>query len=62
MIGAGAHPLYKWLAGELGEGAVPKWNFHKYLFARDGAIAGTFGSRTEPSAPELAQAVDEALA
>ena len=62
VIGAEAHPLYKWIASELGEGAAPKWNFHKYLFNRDGAIAGTFGSRTEPGAPDLGKAIDEALA
>jgi len=61
VIGAEAHPLYKWIASELGEGAAPKWNFHKYLFNRDGTIAGTFGSRTEPNAPDLGQAIDEAL-
>lgn len=61
VIGGEAHPLYKWVAGQLGEGAAPKWNFHKYLFARDGSLAGTFGSRTEPSAAEIVQAIDEAL-
>ena len=61
VIGAEAHPLYKWVAGELGEDAAPKWNFHKYLFGRDGTIAGTFGSRTVPDAPELTAAVDQAL-
>ena len=61
VIGPGAHPLYKWLASELGEDAAPKWNFHKYLFGKDGTIAGTFGSRTPPDAPELASAIDEAL-
>ncbi len=61
VIGGEAHPLYKWIAGELGEGAAPKWNFHKYLIAKDGTIAGTFGSRTEPMAPELIAAVDAAL-
>ena len=61
VIGAEAHPLYTWIASELGEGAAPKWNFHKYLFNRDGTIAGTFGSRTEPNAPDLGQAIDEAL-
>ena len=48
VIGGEAHPLYKWLVQELGEDAAPKWNFHKYLFNRDGTIAGTFGSRTPP--------------
>jgi glutathione peroxidase len=61
VIGAEAHPLYKWVEKELGEGAAPKWNFHKYLFNRDGTIAGTFGSRTEPGAAELGAAIDAAL-
>ena len=61
VIGAEAHPFYKWIEGELGEDAAPKWNFHKYLIGRDGTIAGTFGSRTAPDAPELKAAIDEAL-
>jgi glutathione peroxidase len=61
VIGGEAHPLYKWIAGELGEGAAPKWNFHKYLIGKDGSIAGTFGSRTEPMAPEIVEAIDAAL-
>jgi glutathione peroxidase len=62
VIGVEAHPLYKWVASELGDAAAPKWNFHKYLFGRDGAIAGTFGSRTEPNAADLAAAIKDALA
>jgi len=62
VIGANAHPLYKWVESELGDAAVPKWNFHKYLFNRDGAVAGTFGSRTPPNAAELNAAIGEALA
>jgi glutathione peroxidase len=61
VIGAEAHPFYKWIAGELGEDAAPKWNFQKYLIGRDGKIAGTFGSRTAPDAPELKAAIDAAL-
>jgi glutathione peroxidase len=61
VIGAGAHALYKWVAGELGEDAAPKWNFHKYLFNKDGTIAGTFGSRTEPGDAAMNAAIDEAL-
>ncbi len=62
VIGPDAHPLYKWVATELGEDAAPKWNFHKYLFGRDGMIAGTFGSRTAPDAAELTAAIDAVLA
>ncbi len=61
VVGAAAHPLYQWIAKELGEAAVPRWNFHKYLIAKDGSIAGTFGSRTEPEAADLKQAIDAAL-
>jgi glutathione peroxidase len=62
VIGPDAHPLYKWIAGELGEGAAPKWNFHKYLINKDGTLAGTFGSRTEPGDAEMNKEIDAALA
>ena len=62
VIGPEAHPLYKWVAEELGEDAAPKWNFHKYVFGRDGFIVSTFGSRTPADAPELTAAIDAALA
>jgi len=61
VIGPQAHPLYKWVADELGDAAAPKWNFHKYLFNKDGTIAGTFGSRTEPNDAAMNAAIDEAL-
>jgi len=61
VIGGEAHPLYKWIVGELGEDAAPKWNFHKYLFNKDGTIAATFGSRTEPGGATMNAAIDEAL-
>ncbi|HEY0105735.1 MAG TPA: glutathione peroxidase [Rhizomicrobium sp.] len=62
VIGADAHPLYKWLAGELGEDAAPKWNFHKYLINKDGTIAGVFGPRTTPDDPAMNAEIDAALA
>jgi glutathione peroxidase len=61
VIGGGAHPLYKWVVDELGEAATPKWNFHKYLFNKDGTIAGTFGSRTTPDDVAMNEAIDAAL-
>jgi glutathione peroxidase len=61
VIGPEAHPFYKWIAGALGEDAAPKWNFHKYLIGRDGEIAGTFGSRTEPNDAAMNSEIDAAL-
>ena len=61
VIGAGAHPLYRWIAAELGEGAAPKWNFHKYLIGPDGALAGAWPSKVAPKSPEIAKAIAEAL-
>lgn len=61
VIGGEAHPLYRWVATELGEDAAPKWNFHKYLFGKNGSIAGTFGSRTEPNDAAMNKAIDDAL-
>ena len=61
VVGGDAHPLYKWVTDELGEAAMPRWNFHKYLFNKDGSIAGTFGSRTPPDDPAMNEAIDAAL-
>lgn len=61
VIGPKAHPLYQWVTKELGEAAAPKWNFHKYLIGKDGKLLATFGSRTDPEAPELKQAIEAAI-
>ncbi|MCC6919084.1 MAG: redoxin domain-containing protein [Alphaproteobacteria bacterium] len=62
VIGGNAHPLYKWIGAQTGEAGQPKWNFHKYLIGKDGSLKAVFGSRTEPEAPEIKQAVEAALA
>jgi glutathione peroxidase len=62
VIGSEAHPFYKWAVTELGEDAAPKWNFHKYLVGRDGALAGVFPSRVEPGAIDTLAAIEAALA
>ena len=62
VIGGGAHPLYRWIAAELGEGAAPKWNFHKYLIGPKGDLAGAWPSKVAPNSPEIAKAIADALA
>lgn len=62
--GPGRHPLYAWLTGEAAgpeaAGDV-KWNFTKFLVGRDGRVAARFAPQTEPEAPELVAALEEAL-
>lgn len=62
VIGASAHPLYRWIASELGEGAAPKWNFHKYLIGRDGELLEAWPSRVGPTSKDVTGAVEKALA
>ena len=59
--GEDAHPFYQWAKAELGEAAEPKWNFHKLLIGKDGRLVGNFGSRTEPTDPDIKSAIDAAL-
>jgi glutathione peroxidase len=62
VVGAAAHPFYRWAQAQLGESAVPGWNFHKILVGRDGRLIAAFGSRTEPTSEELRAAITQALA
>lgn len=61
VIGGNAHPLYRWIAEQLGEDAAPKWNFHKYLIGRDGELAGAWPSRVDPMSRDIVAAVEAAL-
>lgn len=57
----GRHPFYAWAESELGEAAVPVWNFHKILIDPKGEAVAAFGPRTEPESPEIIEAVGAAL-
>jgi glutathione peroxidase len=59
--GANAHPFYRWAAGELGGIARPRWNFHKYLVAPDGRLAGWFSTLTPPTSRRVARAIERLL-
>jgi glutathione peroxidase len=61
VTGPEANPLFRWIAAELGEGGTPRWNFHKYLIGPDGALVGAWPSRVAPRAPEITDAIAEAL-
>lgn len=61
VVGAKAHPFYKW-AADARPRDVPRWNFHKYLIGRDGAIADVFPSAVEPADTRVKTAIARALA
>jgi len=52
-------PVYAFLTRQHGE---PRWNFHKYLVGKDGAVAAAFSSKVTPESAELRTAIDQALA
>jgi len=58
--GGSAAPLFVFLAAQAG--GAPRWNFHKYLVARDGRTVRRFGTMVEPGAREVVQAIETALA
>ncbi len=60
--GSGAAPVYIWAGKQAGALGSPKWNFHKYLFARDGSFIDWFATTTEPTSDKITSAVDRALA
>lgn len=62
VIGGDAHPLYRWIAELLGEDQAPRWNFHKYLVAPDGTLAGAWPSAVEPLSPDVVGTVEQTLA
>ncbi|HEV7440020.1 MAG TPA: glutathione peroxidase [Methylobacterium sp.] len=51
-----AHPFYQWAAAEK-PGETPRWNFHKYLVARDGTLAAAFATQVEPTDPRVISAI-----
>jgi glutathione peroxidase len=53
------NPLYAELARATG--AAPRWNFHKYLVARDGRRVQSFDTRVAPEDPKLAAAIEALL-
>jgi glutathione peroxidase len=60
--GKGADPVYIWTGQKAGVLGTPKWNFHKYLFGRDGAFIDWFSTPTEPMSDKIQVAIAKAIA
>ncbi len=58
--GAAANPLFAELARRTGQ--WPRWNFHKYLVARDGVAVSSFASEVDPLDKSFIAAAEKWLA
>lgn len=56
-----AHLFYKWAGKEVGLLSKPKWNFHKYLFSKDGKLVDSFSSITSPMSKKIISAIGKLL-
>ena len=59
--GPTAHPFYIWARENHGKSAIPKWNFHKIIINKDGKIAETFTSITNPSSNKFIKALEKLI-
>ncbi len=61
VIGTNSHPFYKWARKNYGIGAIPKWNFHKIIIGKNGKIAETFSSITNPSSKRFINLIENQI-
>jgi glutathione peroxidase len=59
--GDDAAPFYRMLAADP-NGAVPGWNFHKFLIGRDGRLVANYGSRVKPDDAAMIERIEALLA
>ena len=59
--GADAHPFYIWARENHGKSAIPKWNFHKIIIDKDGKVAETFSSMTNPSSKKFIRSLEKLI-
>ena len=59
--GESAHPFFRFAQERFGLSGSPKWNFHKYLIARDGRLVDYFHFHVAPDSPRLVKAIETLL-
>ena len=59
--GENAHELFKWAKDNYGKAAIPKWNFHKIIIGKDGKVAETFTSITNPSSKKFINFIENQI-
>ncbi len=62
--GEDINPLYRYLTDKSDNpatGGEIRWNFTKFLVARDGTVLSRFEPKVTPDSPEVAEAIEKAL-
>lgn len=59
VLGAGAHPFYRWMRQNAGWS--PNWNFNKVLIAPDGSVVGTWRATTGPNSRDILKSIEAHL-
>ena len=54
-----SHEIYTWIREEYNQ--VPKWNFFKYLFNREGKLDNSWSSMTKPSSSKIKKRINSLL-
>lgn len=62
VVGAEAHPFYRWISEIAGEDARPRWNFHKYLIGPKGELVNIYPSKVSPLDRALIDEIERLLA
>ena len=60
VVGKDANPLFKQLAAKTG--TSPRWNFYKYVIARNGQSVESFSSMADPAGRRFVQEIEKQLA
>ena len=61
VVGDNAHSFFLWAKKNYGSGAIPKWNFHKIIIGRNGEVANTFASITNPTSNKFISTIEKEL-
>ena len=61
VVGKDAHPFFTWAKNNHGLNAIPKWNFHKIIIGKNGKVAETFASTTNPSSKKFILTINKEI-
>lgn len=61
LKGSETHPFYQWLYTQTGWLGYAKWNFHKFLFDKEGQLSKWYFPFTRPSSKKVITQIEKLL-